>query len=103
MLDGIHGGDGHFFRARVLVAGSIDHGRDADSAVAQDGRSAFSKPDTLSDIADYSMISSAAAENAIGTSMPSALAVLRLRTNSYLAACITGSSPGFSPLRMRVT
>ena len=51
----------------------------------------------------HSMISSAAAEKAIGTSMPSARAVLRLRTNSYLAACITGSSPGFSPLRMRAT
>src|SRR5262249_21067873 len=51
----------------------------------------------------HSMISSAAAEKAIGTSMPSALAVLRLRINSYLTACMTGSSPGFSPLRMRAT
>jgi hypothetical protein len=32
----------------------------------------------ISDIADYSMISSAAAEKAIGTSMPGALVVLRL-------------------------
>jgi hypothetical protein len=38
----------------------------------------------ISDIGDYSMISSAAAEKAIGTSMPNALAVLRLRTNSKL-------------------
>jgi hypothetical protein len=57
----------------------------------------------ISDIADYSMISSAAAEKAIGTSMPSALAVLRLSTNSNLTACITGSSPGLSPLRTRAT
>jgi hypothetical protein len=57
----------------------------------------------ISDTPDYSMISSAAAEKAIGTSMPSPLAVLRLRINSYLTACITGSSPGFSPLRMRAT
>jgi tripartite-type tricarboxylate transporter receptor subunit TctC len=57
----------------------------------------------VADIGDYSMISSAAAENAICTSIPIALAVLRLRTNSNLAACITGSSPGFSPLRTRAT
>src|SRR5262245_13806713 len=36
-----------------------------------------------------------------GTSRPSALALLRLITNSNLADCTTGSSPGFSPLRMR--
>ena len=36
-----------------------------------------------------------------GTSRPSALAVLRLMTNSNLVACMTGRSAGFSPLRMR--
>jgi hypothetical protein len=48
----------------------------------------------------YSMISSAWAERFGGTSMPSALPVLRLMTNSNLADCTTGKSAGFSPLRI---
>src|SRR5262249_54813237 len=35
-----------------------------------------------------------------GTLMPSALAALRLMTNSNLVACTTGNSAGFSPLRI---
>jgi len=38
-----------------------------------------------------------------GNSRPSALAVLRLMTRSYLIGCCTGRSEGFSPLRMRST
>jgi hypothetical protein len=38
-----------------------------------------------------------------GTVRPSALAVLRLITNSYLVGACTGKSAGFSPLRMRST
>ena len=34
-------------------------------------------------------------------SRPSALAVLRLMTSSNFVGCMTGRSPGFSPLRMR--
>jgi transposase len=34
---------------------------------------------------------------------PSAFAVLRLITNSYLVGACTGRSAGFSPLRMRLT
>ena len=37
------------------------------------------------------------------TSRPSALAVLRLIASSYFAGDCTGSSAGFSPLRMRST
>ena len=48
----------------------------------------------------YSIISSASAERLGGTSMPSALAALRLMTNSNLLDCTTGKSPGFSPLRI---
>ena len=51
----------------------------------------------------YSMISSASADRFGGTSMPSALAVLRLMTNSNLVDCTTGKSPGFSPLRILPT
>ena len=49
------------------------------------------------------MISSAAAEKAIGTSMPSALAVLRLRTNSIFGRLHHRQFARLSPLRMRAT
>src|SRR6266540_2464664 len=49
----------------------------------------------------YSITSSARPSNASGTVKPSAFAVLRLMTNSNFVGCCTGSSDGFSPLRMR--
>jgi hypothetical protein len=49
----------------------------------------------------HSMTSSARASNDGGTVMPSAFAVFRLITSSYLVGTCTGRSPGFSPLRMR--
>src|SRR5262245_59610909 len=52
---------------------------------------------------DHSITSSARASSVGGTSMPSALAVLRLMTSSYLVGACTGRSAGFSPLRMRST
>ena len=51
----------------------------------------------------YSIISLASASSVGGTVMSSALAVLRLMTSSYFVGCCTGSSAGFSPLRMRST
>ena len=51
----------------------------------------------------HSITSSVRASSEMGGSRPSALAVLRLMTNSNLVACWTGRSPGFSPLRMRST
>jgi hypothetical protein len=51
----------------------------------------------------YSMTSSARASSCGGTSVPSALAVLRLITSSYFVGACTGRSAGFSPLRMRST
>src|SRR5215469_8797576 len=51
----------------------------------------------------HSMTSSARAIGVGGTMMPSSLAVLRLMTRSNLAGAWTGSSLGFSPLRMRST
>ena len=48
-----------------------------------------------------SMTSSASASNVGGTSMPKALAVLRLITNSNFVGRSTGKLAGFSPLRMR--
>ena len=51
----------------------------------------------------YSITSSARASTDGGTSRPSAFAVLRLTTSSYLVGACTGKSAGFSPLRMRST
>jgi molybdate transport system substrate-binding protein len=51
----------------------------------------------------YSITLSARASSIGGTSSPSARAVLRLMTSSYLVGACTGRSAGFSPLRMRST
>src|SRR5215472_14279885 len=53
--------------------------------------------------ASYSITSSARSMIDGGTVRPSALAVLRLMTNSYFVGNCTGRSPGFSPRRMRST
>src|SRR5262249_25486134 len=53
--------------------------------------------------AHHSITSSARASTVGGTVSPSVLAVLRLITSSYLVGFCTGSSDGFSPLRMRST
>src|SRR5262245_48760622 len=53
--------------------------------------------------ADHSITSSARASSVGGRVRPSALAVLRLITSSYLVGACTGRSAGFSPLRMRST
>src|SRR5262245_12559828 len=53
--------------------------------------------------AGHSITSSARARSVSGTESPSALAVLRFTTNSYLVGACTGRSAGFSPLRMRST
>src|SRR5262249_723840 len=49
----------------------------------------------------HSITSSAGASSVAGTSMPTALAVARLMTNSNLVGCTTGRSAGLAPLRMR--
>jgi hypothetical protein len=51
----------------------------------------------------HSITSSAVASSVGGTVRPSILAVLRLITSSNLSCAWTGSSPAFSPLRMRST
>src|SRR6516162_5325651 len=51
----------------------------------------------------HSITSSARASTVAGISRPSAFAVLRLITSSYLVGACTGRSAGFSPLRMRST
>src|SRR5215467_10786247 len=49
--------------------------------------------------ADHSITSSARASSDGGTSMPSALAVVRLMIRSNLLGCSTGISAGFVPRR----
>src|SRR5258708_38823314 len=51
--------------------------------------------------APHSITSSASASSLSGIWRPSALAVLRLITNSNLVGCMTGRSAGFPPLRIR--
>jgi hypothetical protein len=51
----------------------------------------------------YSITSSARASTAGGIVRPSALAVLRLITNSNLVGCSMGRSPGLAPLRILST
>src|SRR5262245_56639734 len=51
----------------------------------------------------HSITSLARASTDGGISRPSALAVLRLITSSYLVGVCTGRSAGFAPLRMRST
>src|SRR5207249_1170859 len=51
----------------------------------------------------HSITSSARASSVAGTSRPSAFAVFKLITSSNLVGACTGSSAGFSPLRMRST
>src|SRR5207247_744760 len=63
---------------------------------------AAEKSDELATAA-HSITSSARASRVVGISRPSAFAVLRLMTSSYLVGACTGRSAGFSPLRMRST
>jgi hypothetical protein len=65
-------------------------------------RRAAEQRDELAPVA-HSITSSARCCKNKGTSRPSALAVLRLITSSNLTGIWTGSSLGFSPLRMRST
>ena len=51
----------------------------------------------------YSMTSSARCWSCKGTSRPSAFAVLRLMTSSYLVGYCTGRSAGLAPRSMRST
>ena len=76
-------------RIGVLIGSAAD--ADTDDRDAQARLAAF----------HHSITSSARASSVAGTSRPSALAVLRLMTSWNLTGAWTGSSLGFSPLRMR--
>jgi hypothetical protein len=59
--------------------------------------------DIASEECHYSITSSARASSMDGIARPSALAVLKLITNSNLVGCSTGRSAGFAPLSIRST
>ena len=71
-----------------------------DAGLAANGMSALCQKRTLE---PYSITSLAVASSDDGMVRPSALAVLRLITSSYLVGACTGRSDGFSPLRIRST
>ena len=52
------------------------------------------------ELSTHSITSSASNCSELGTSMPSALAVCKLMTNSNLVDCVTGRSAGLAPLRI---
>src|SRR5262245_14104999 len=52
---------------------------------------------------DHSITSSARASSVGGTSRPSAVAVIRLMTRSYLVGCSTGRSVGLAPRKILST
>jgi len=56
-----------------------------------------------SKIPNYSITSSARTSSVEGTSMSSALAVIKLMTNSNLVGCSTGRSEGFDPRKILST
>src|SRR5262249_8661334 len=85
-----------------VVLGPVHEHADAPHALAllrphreRPRRRAAEQRDELA--AFHSMTSSARASRVGGTSMPSALAVIRLMTRSNLVGCSTGRSPGFAP------
>src|SRR5262249_37610251 len=65
------------------------------------GRRAAEQRDELAPL--HSITSSAVCRNGSGMVRPSAFAVLRLMTSSYLVGCWTGRSLAFAPLRIRST
>ena len=66
-------------------------------------RRAAEQRDEIAALHVHSITSSARASTEAGRSRPSAFAVLRLMTSSYLEACSTGRSAGFAPLRILST
>src|SRR5712664_1655673 len=69
--------------------------------IAQHSRHASNVP--TPDMPCYSITSSARVSSVGGTMMPSAFAVFKLITSSYLVGCSTGRSAGFAPLKILLT
>src|SRR5262249_44298662 len=91
-IDRLRAAEESYYRPRRLLRARRERPRD---------RRATEQRDEVAAV--HSITSSARARSLSGIWRPSALAVLRLITVSYLAGACTGSSAGFSPLRMRST
>src|SRR5262249_11094001 len=94
------------YRTDVAAAGKVYRqyrGRQS-SGSGPKGRSPERRPirNQLAPAA-HSITLSARARNAGGTVKPSALAVLRLMTNSNMVGCSTGRSAGWAPFRILST
>ena len=70
-------------------------------ARATSGQAAAPPSRVMNSAPPHSITSSARPSSGSGTVRPSAFAVFMLMTSSTLVACWTGSSAGFSPLRIR--
>ncbi len=97
-----HASLGHSHAQAVAATQGTDRRRRSDSVCGIDrAANVICTAEELRRV--HSITSSARASSVGGTSRPSALAVLRLITSSYLVGACTGRSAGFSPLRMRST
>ena len=83
------------FRQFVTEGALMSYGPDAADIVRPEQRDELAPP--------HSITSSARASSVGGTVSPSAFAVLRLSTKSYLSGACTGRAAAPSPLRMRST
>jgi hypothetical protein len=111
----LHGRDGKFVLSLQVVA--LRHESDVDGYHLKTsysdlrGKGPFPEPARWANnrlmqrikTGFYSITSSARSRNASGIVRPSALAVVRLMTNSNLIGCSTGMSPGFVPRRILST
>jgi hypothetical protein len=88
-------------RARLLERSTRPYFRSA--LPSESGSSDLCLFRATAEVRTYSITSSARASREAGISRPSAFAVLRLMTRSYLVGAWTGRSAGFSPLRTRST
>src|SRR5262249_38054283 len=88
------------FPAAYPISTPMRRTRSLCCARATSGHAAAAPPSSVMKSRRFIRSPSAVASSVGGTSMPSALAVLRLMTNSNLVACCTGMSIGFAPLRM---
>src|SRR5262245_4114279 len=101
MLQGIYGRSTTFSSTAVILSYSCRDCGDAEDLHHVPIAAVSICSNVRSRTLHYSITSSARASSEGGTVMPSALAVLRLITSSYLVGACTGRLAGFSPLRMR--
>ena len=103
-----HHETGYCLSQRTNRGDSIGALKTADFEVAKEGREVDLLAGELGPAPPghpplYSITSSARSRIDVGSSIPIALAVLRLTAISNFVACSTGKSPAFAPLRILAT